>query len=116
MPLLPENVLRADVASDLLPADVSVPTSEILPQLVTGKVQIPLSTITQSLPPEAVDPSIASSGDLRIKIPLHLIVPKLPPSAISLPQDQAKQDLDPKIAAPFTERSASRAIPPSPPA
>lgn len=113
-PLLPDNLVRADAPPDTLPTSVSISTSEILPQLASGKVHLPLSLLTHSIPPESIDPSIASSGDVRIKIPLHLIIPKLPASAMSLPSSQSKQELDPKIAAPFTERGARRAATPPP--
>ncbi|MFZ4693973.1 MAG: hypothetical protein ACOYMV_02505 [Verrucomicrobiia bacterium] len=108
-PLLPDNLVLASAPHGTLPTTVSIPMSEILPQLATGKVQVHLSSITHGIPPEAIDPAIASSGDIRIKIPLHLIIPRLPASAISLPSSQSKQELDPKIAAPFTERDASHA-------
>jgi hypothetical protein len=103
--LLPENIFRPGVAEGAsLPDMISLSTSEILPQLPKGRVQVPLSVILAAFPSDLIDASVAGSGDLKIKIPLHLIIPRLPESVMSLPKDQVKQQVDVTIEMPFSER------------
>lgn len=103
----PENVFKPGAKeSGFVPEIISISTLEIYPQLPRGKVQIPLNTLLCSFPSEAMDPSVAGSGDLYIKIPLHLIIPQLPESMMSLPNDQVTQELEDLVGeAPFSERS-----------
>ncbi len=101
--LLPENILKPN-AAETLPNEIALLTAEILPQLPRGRVQVSLDTLLSFFPPEAVDISVASSGNIKIKIPLHLIIPRLPASVISLSRDQVVQQIDSSIAAPFPEQ------------
>jgi len=114
--LLPENVFKPGAAEGAsLPDMISLSTSEILPQLPKGRVQVPLGTILAAFPPDLIDTSVADSSNLKIKIPLHLIIPRLPESVMSLPRDQVKQQVDASIEVPFSERRARPATPPATP-
>jgi predicted regulator of Ras-like GTPase activity (Roadblock/LC7/MglB family) len=104
LPYLPEGLIQSDSPS--LPATLAFPSTIILPQLATGKVQVPLQTVLALFPTELINQEVAgSSGDISIKIPLQFIIPRLPESVIALPMTQARQQVDENIEMPFAERS-----------
>lgn len=102
--LLPEGMLLPDAAANPeFPAMISLDTAEILPQLATGRIQVPLSKLVASIPQELTNPEVFASGDTNIRIPLSLVIPRLPESVMAMPAGQVKQQIDASIQVPFAE-------------
>jgi hypothetical protein len=110
--LLPDHALIENASShSALPANVSIPTQEIVSQLSKGRVQLPITMLVALIPKEIIEPSFSATEDVKIKLPLHLILPQLPESVMSLPSGQAKQEVDPNLASPFSERGKGSGAP-----
>jgi competence ComEA-like helix-hairpin-helix protein len=95
---LPPQVLTPHAHALLATTKISLPAAKLIPQLITGRITVPLSDLLSLLPSDALrSPLPVTANSQPITLPLAEVVAALPPDALAPANESSYSFDDPEL-------------------